>query len=115
MDRFSSIAEVMRSYPDRFYPEKAAHVDGVIQFVFTGEAEQAYSLAIRAGQLAVEPGRHEAPTLTITVPAEEWIRVNNGETNPMGLLMQGRLKVRGSLALAGKFQQMFKPGSELWK
>ena len=40
--------------------------------------------------------------------ADDWLRVNNGETNAMGLLMQGRLKVKGSLPLATKFQSMFR-------
>ncbi len=103
----------MASYRDRFYREKAKGVDGVIQFVFTGEGGGEYHLLIRDQKLDVVEGEHPNPTVTVTAPAQEWVAVNNGEVGPMGLLMQGKLKVRGSLAMAGKFQTMFKPGSEL--
>lgn len=103
----------MASYPDRFYPEKAQGADGVIQFVFTGNTSGAYHLVIRDGTLEVEAGEHVDPTVTVSAPGEAWLAVNNGESSPLQLLMQGKLKVKGSLAMAGKFQSMFKPGSEL--
>ena len=103
----------MASYPSRFYPEKAAGVDGVIQFVFLGEGGGEYHLLIRDRKLDVVRGEHPDPTVTVTVPAHDWLDVNNGEVGPMTLLMQGKLKVKGSLGMAAKFQTMFKPGSEL--
>lgn len=103
----------MASYPNRFYPEKAAGVDGVIQFVFSGEGGGEYHLLIRDKRLDVVRGEHPDPTVTVTVPARDWLDVNNGEVGPMALLMQGKLKVKGSLGMAAKFQTMFKPGSEL--
>lgn len=113
MQRFETIREVMASYPQRFYPDRAEGVDGVIQFIFTGDGGGAYYLDIDGRVLDVVQGDHPDPTVTVTVPAADWLQVNNGETNPMGLLMKGRLKVKGSLALATKFQQLFRPGSEL--
>lgn len=113
MKRFHTIDEVMASYPDRFYPEKARGVNGVIQFVFTGDGGGSYYMVIRDQTLRIEEGDADDPTVTVTAPIEAWISVNNGETNPMGLLMKGQLKVKGSLAMAAKFQTMFRPGSEL--
>lgn len=37
MAGFTTIEDVMASYHERFYAEKARGVDGVIQFVFTGD------------------------------------------------------------------------------
>ena len=70
-------------------------------------------MLIRDKKLDVVAGEHPDPTVVVKVPAEEWIKVNNGQVGPMGLLMQGKLKVKGSLGMASKFQTMFKPGSEL--
>lgn len=103
----------MASYHDRFYAEKARGVDGVIQFIFTGDRGGEYHMWIHDGQLDIEEGHHPEPSVTVTAPAEDWVGVNNGETSPMGLLMQGKLKVKGSLATATKLQTLFKPGSEL--
>jgi putative sterol carrier protein len=113
MQRFHSIHEVMASYPARFYAEKAIGVDGILQFVFTGEEGGSYYLFIRDQEVCVEEGDYPDPTVTVTAPAEAWLRVSNGEINPMGLLMRGQLKVKGSLAMATKFQSLFRPGSEL--
>ncbi len=113
MADFSSIDEVMASYPGRFYPEKAKGVDGAIQFVFTGEGGGEYHLLIRDQELDVVSGEHPKPAVTVTVRAEDWLKVNNGDVGPMALLMQGKLKVKGSLGMAAKFQTMFQPGSEL--
>lgn len=112
MAEFSSINEVMASYPSRFYPGKAKGVDGAIQFVFTGEGGGEYHLLIRDQELDVVSGEHPKPAVTVTVRAEDWLKVNNGDVGPMALLMQGKLKVKGSLGMAAKFQMMFKPGSE---
>ena len=113
MPRFHTIPEVIDSYKDRFKPSEAAGVDGVVQLVFTGEGGGAYQMIIKNQELTIEEGQHEDPTVTVTASAEDWLKVNNGEVNPMGLLMQGKLKVKGSLPMATKFQSMFQRGSEL--
>ncbi|MDX1548431.1 MAG: SCP2 sterol-binding domain-containing protein [Rhodothermales bacterium] len=107
MPTYTSIADVMASYPDRFIPSAAAGVDGVVQLDLTGEGGGQYQLIIRDQTLRIEEGPHADPTVTVTVDADDWLKVNNGEANAMALLMQGRLKVKGSLPMATKFQTMF--------
>jgi len=107
MPTYSSIADVIDSYPDRFLPSEASGVDGVVQLDLTGDGGGVYQLIIRDQQLTVEEGPHEDPTVTVTVPAEAWLRVNNGEVSAMALMMQGKLKVKGSLPMATTFQSMF--------
>ena len=108
MPTYDTIPEVMRSYEDRFLPEQAAGVDGVVQLHLTGEGGRPYYLVIRNQQLGVHEGTHEDPTVTVTTSAENWLKINNGESNPMALMMMGQLKVGGSLPLATKFQSMFR-------
>ncbi|HMB89317.1 MAG TPA: SCP2 sterol-binding domain-containing protein [Rhodothermales bacterium] len=110
MPKFNTIPEVIESYKGRFLPEEAKGVDGVIQLNLTGEGGGSYQMSIQDQTLTITEGQHESPTVTVTVDAGDWLRVNNGETNPMGLLMQGKLKVKGSLPMATKFQTMFRRG-----
>lgn len=110
---FNTIEEVVTSYEERFLPAKSTGIDGVIQLELSGEGGGTYQLIITDQTLRVEPGAHPSPTVTVATTADDWLRVNNGETNPMGLLMKGRLKIRGSLPVAMKFQSMFVPGTEL--
>lgn len=105
--RFESIPQVIDSYPERFRPEKAEGVDGVVQLHFTGEGGGAYQLKIQDQQLDIEEGEHPDPTMTATVAAEDWIALNNGEVNPMSLVMRGRLTFSGSLPMAMRFRNLF--------
>lgn len=107
MPQFQSIEEVIASYPDRFKPREAAGTDAVVQLRIKGEGGGDYQLFIQDGKLDIRDGVNEAPTLTATVDADDWIRVNNGEVSPMTLLMKGKLKFRGSLPMALKFRSMF--------
>ncbi|PEN15186.1 sterol-binding protein [Longibacter salinarum] len=104
---FESIPEVIASYPERFKPEEAKGTDAVVQLDITGEGGGTYQLVIQDGNLDILEGEQEVPTLTATVAAEDWLRVNNGEVSPMTLLMQGKLKFSGSLPMALKFRSMF--------
>lgn len=107
MPQFESIEDVIASYPDRFKPEKAAGTDAVVQLRITGEGGGDYQLVIQDGELEIREGAHDDPTLTATVDAADWIRVNNGEVSPMTLLMKQKLKFSGSLPMALKFRSMF--------
>jgi putative sterol carrier protein len=107
MPQFETIPEVIDSYPDRFKPENAQDTNAVVQLNITGEGGGQYQLVIRDGTLDIRTGAHDDPTLTATVDADDWIRVNNGEVSPMTLLMQGKLKFSGSLPMALKFRSMF--------
>lgn len=107
MPTFETIKDVIASYPARFKPEKAEGVDAVVQLTVTGSGGGTYQLVIDDGTLDVREGDHPDPTLTATVSASDWLRVNNGEVSPMTLLMQGKLKFRGSLPMALKFRSMF--------
>ncbi len=108
MPPYASIPDVIDSYRERFLPDEAAGVDGVVQLNFTGDGGGAYHLVIREQKLELVEGLHEAPTVAVTVAASDWLRVNNGETNAMALMMQGRLKVNGSLPMATRFQSLFR-------
>jgi putative sterol carrier protein len=60
--------------------------------------------------LNIEEGEHDDPTVAVTTSADDWLKINNGQTNAMALMMQGKLKVSGSLPMATKFQSMFRSG-----
>lgn len=105
---YTSTSEVIKSYEERFIPEEAAGVDGVVQLNLTGEGGGSYVLVIKDQTLTIEEGKHDEPTVTVTASADDWLKVNNQETNPMALMMAGKLKLSGSLPLATKFQGMFR-------
>lgn len=110
MPQYNSIPEVLESYKERFLPDQAAGVEGVVQLNLTGEGGGAYYMVIKDGTLEIKEGTHENPTVTVTTSAENWLKINNGKANPMSLMMLGKLKVSGSLPMAMKFQSLFRTG-----
>lgn len=103
----NSVDELIKNYPDYFQPEEAKGVDGVVQLNLTGEGGGEYYLHIHDQQCDVHEGVHDDPTVAITTTAENWLKINRGEANPMGLMMKGDLKVNGSIPMATKMQSLF--------
>lgn len=107
MPQHDTVDELVKSYPDHFNPEKAQGMDAAVQLNLTGEGGGQYYAVVQDQTLNVEEGTHDAPDTTLTTSAENWLKVNNGEANPMQLMMQGDLKVEGSIPTATKFQGLF--------
>jgi len=107
MARYASIDEVIASYPARFNPEKAKGVDDKVQMSLSGEDGGEYVIHVHDGQVDVSEGTAEDPTLTLEAPADVWLSVENGQTNPMMAMMSGKVKLRGSVPFATKFMGMF--------
>lgn len=103
---YTSIPEVLSSYEENFDPNKAAGLDGTVQLSLRGDGGGEYAITIHDQSLAVEAGAHEDPDVLVKTTAEHWLAVNNGKANPMMLMMQGKLKIKGSMAMATKFQAL---------
>ena len=107
MPRYASLDEVVASYPDRFRPDKADGVDAVVQMHLAGPGGRDVQIHVNDGALRIEDGTHPDPTLTLSAGAEDWLAVENGQLNPMMAMMQGKLKLKGSVPFATKFLTMF--------
>jgi putative sterol carrier protein len=107
MPRYSSMQEVIASYPARFNPEKARGVDDKVLMNLTGEGGGQWVLHVHNDRVDISEGTIDDPTLTVDAPADVWLAVENGQTNPMMALMTGKVKLRGSVPFATKFMGMF--------
>jgi len=107
MPRVSSIKEVFEHIHEGFNPAKAEGVDAVFQFNLTGENGGQYWIKVANQQAEVHEGVHEAPTMTITASANDYLALVNGDLNAMSAFMQGKVKVKGDMGLALKLQAMF--------
>ena len=108
MPKFETIPDLIASYKDRFIPENAEGVDTVIQVILDQDPNSSFYLEIKDKLCHISEGTHDDPVLTAHSTKEDWFKLNNGEANPMMLMMQGKLKVDGPLHMATKFQAMFR-------
>lgn len=105
------VKEIMAKMPAVFVPEKATNLYAIIQLELTDEGAGSWILNFSNGTFKVVEGQAEAPHLTLTMPASDYVAISKGESNPLNLFMAGRVKAQGDLGLAMKFPQMFNRSS----
>lgn len=103
-----TVADLMSKMPGAFLPEKAAGLDAVIQFKFTGSEPGDWYAVIKDGAVTVDKGTHASPKMTLTADSGDYVKIFTGEIDGMQAFMQGKLKLAGDLNLAMKLTQMFK-------
>jgi putative sterol carrier protein len=72
-----------------------------------GEDGGQWHAAIGNQQLAVTPGVADNPTVTLSMAARDYLAMVNGELNAMQAFMQGKIRMKGDMALVMKMQKMF--------
>ncbi len=102
-----TIADLMSKMPGAFVPEKAAGLDAVIQFKFTGAESGNWYVAIKDGKVEVTQGEYPSPSMTLTADSGDYLQLFTGQLDPMQAFMQGKLKLQGDLNLAMKMTQFF--------
>lgn len=103
-----TIADLMSKMPGAFIPEKAAGLEAIIQFKFTGAEVGDWYAEIKDGKCTVSQGEHPSPRMTLTADSGDYIKIFTGELDGMQAFMQGKIKLAGDLNLAMKLTQMFK-------
>ncbi|HAI21777.1 MAG TPA: sterol-binding protein [Clostridiales bacterium UBA8153] len=81
-------------------------VDGVFQFIVTGEGGGDYHLTAAKGAASIHPGRAGSPDVTVTVAAQDFALLVKGELNPMSAFFSGRLRVSGDMGRAMQLQSI---------
>jgi putative sterol carrier protein len=84
--------------------DKAAGLNAKYLFDVTGVGK--WVVDVQDGKVAVREGEEDADT-TITTSEETFVKLVNGEQNPLTALMTGKMKVGGDRGKARKLQQLF--------
>ena len=105
-----TVKELVFNHEKAFLPEKAAGVNAVIQYRFTGSQAGNYIVHIADGACKVAEGEAENPTMTLTADGEYFRDVLLGKEDGMKGFMMGKLKLAGDLNLAMKLTSFFKMG-----
>ncbi|MCG8615170.1 MAG: SCP2 sterol-binding domain-containing protein [Desulfobacterales bacterium] len=105
--RPTTAARFLTSLPLAFAPHKAAGMDAVYHFSFTGDERLEATVAITNQSVSVENGFHGTPDLHLTADSRTWIRFLTREISLLKALISRKIKVKGSLKLMAKFAQCF--------
>lgn len=106
-DTDAKIRKMMADMPTAFNPDKAAGVDALIQYNLTGEGGSVWNSRIANGEITIEEGEAENPTMTITMDANDYVEMMSGRLDAMQAFMSGKIKVTGDIMLASRLMTFF--------
>jgi putative sterol carrier protein len=109
-DQPLSAAEVFEKHiPERLSkkPDISSHIKSSYQFALTGDGGGDWYVDLsKGGTPEVKAGKLDAPGVTITMTAKDFVDLVSGKLNGQMAFMQGKLKIKGDMALALKLQQI---------
>ena len=103
-----TVKELVFNHEKAFLPEKAAGVNAVIQYKFSGDQAGDYIVTIKDGACSVAEGEAENPVMTLMADGEYFRDVLLGKEDGMKGFMMGKVKLAGDLNLAMKLTSFFK-------
>jgi putative sterol carrier protein len=105
----NSVKEYFDTLGERFVPRAAAHVQAIFQFELAGDGGGTYHVIVDDGTMEVFKGAHHAPTATIKMNGDDYVKMVNGKLNGKMAFMKGQMKVTGNVLLTQKLEAIFPP------
>jgi NAD(P)-dependent dehydrogenase (short-subunit alcohol dehydrogenase family)/uncharacterized OB-fold protein/putative sterol carrier protein len=102
-----TVPVVFDGLASKFKPENAAGVEVVFQFDITGGGGGQWFAEVKDEACRVEPGRHEAPTTTLSMNADDFLKMVKGEITAMSAFTGGKLKISGDVMKSQLFEKLF--------
>jgi putative sterol carrier protein len=95
-DQFESVKTWFDTLPGRFQGSRAGSMDAIFQMDISGEGGGQWILTVKDKALTVSEGVAPNPRLTVSMAAEDWLRVINRKADPVSLYEMGRIRLKGS-------------------
>jgi len=105
--RPQSVEGFRNGLPLVFQADQAREVRATWHFAFTGESEREFTVRVDHGALSVRDGLHGGADLRVKADAKAWIDFLNRRRGLAGLLLTGRLRLRGSPRWLLRFAKLF--------
>lgn len=87
------------------HPEKAGGFNGSFGFKINGDNGGEWTVTIEGKELSVKEGTMDpASVFSITIKAEDFVKLMNGQLSGQSAFMTGKLKFKGSMSVAMKLQ-----------
>lgn len=109
--KVASVAEYFATLEERFVPAASRGMDAVFQWEIAGDDGATVHAVVTDGAMKLVPGRHPQPTVTIAMPAADYIKVVNGELDGTRAFTTGSGKVSGKVRMAMKMRALFPQAS----
>jgi alkyl sulfatase BDS1-like metallo-beta-lactamase superfamily hydrolase len=105
--RVRSIQRFLSGLPLTFQPGKAATLNAVYHFTFTGKEPKEATVTIREGTLQVQDGHQGKADLKVTADSETWLGFLAKERSLLWALLRRKIRIKGSPKLLVAFGKCF--------
>jgi len=105
---YATLKDMFQKLPERFNSAKAKGDKAVLSFDLSGANGGLYWLKVNEGKMeAGEGAAPSEPDLIIKAAGEDFLKIMNGEMNPMTAFMSGKVKAERNMGLAMKLMGWF--------
>jgi hypothetical protein len=105
--RAALITAIDHVLPRLFDADAAGELDAIFALEIRGPRTVFRTLTVRDRRLTITRGRPHAPQATVTIGADDIVRLATGDTGWPALLAGGRLELAGDPFLALRFPRLF--------
>jgi ferredoxin len=105
--RATTIAGFLFGLKLLFQPGKAAGLNAVYHFTFTGQEPKEATVTIRDGTVQVRDGHEGEADLRVTADSETWLGFLAKERSLLWALLRRRIRIKGSAKLLAAFGKCF--------
>ena len=102
-----SVQRFLSGLPLTFQPGKAAKLNAVYHFTFTGKEPKEATVVIRDGGLQVQDGHQGEADLRVTADSETWLGFLAKERSLLWALLRRKIRIKGSPKLLVAFGKCF--------
>src|SRR5438093_9150937 len=102
----STPQQVFDSMRSSFQPAKAKGVHARYQWELSGPQGGQWWIDVNDGTYKMGKGKIDNPSVTFITSDADWVAMSNGKLKGTWAFMTGRLKVRGSQAVARKLDEI---------
>ena len=103
----STPQQVFDSMRESFKADKARGVHARYQWELSGPNGGEWWIDVNDGTYKMGKGKIDNPSVTFITSDADWVAMSNGKLKGTWAYMTGRLKVRGSQAVARKLDEIF--------
>jgi putative sterol carrier protein len=102
--------ELTSRMPEVFRSDRAGSIGAVVHWVIGDRADggtDVYEFVIANGTCRLSPRPERPPRLTLTIGAVDFVNLVTGNAHAVALVMRGKMKTKGDIALTAKFPTLF--------
>ncbi len=105
--RVESAEHYRQTLANRFVPSAATGIDAVFQWELSGDGAATFHAVVRDGDIEIQDGPHPSPTVSLSMTADDYVKVVNGDLDGTKAFTSGRGKVSGKIRMAMKMRSIF--------